>query len=314
MIERTGNPSMSFSSDVKQELLTIENKPCCSFAQSYGFLLFGRSFSASGLSFMTDHAVLAEAYAEALQQLGGGTVEPKRSEAGRYSVTLSDSKRCRRVLSTLGYDGSEYRIRLNFANIRDDCCRAAFIRGAFLACGSVTDPEREYHLELTVGSKSLATDFMKLFDEYNSIDPDQNYSLQPRLSTRGGVYLVYLKDSSSIEDFLAIIGAQNAALKMMNAKVFKDIKNNVNRRVNFETANINRSVNAAVTQIDAIRKIMRYGALGQLPEDMQHLAVLRLEEQEMSLRELGEAMQPPMSRAAVNYRLKKILEFAQQLP
>ena len=191
-------------------------------------------------------------------------------------------------------------------------CR--IVRGVFLACGSVTAPEKEYHLEFSISSKNLAVDFMKLFDAYNDLDAEQTFTLQPRLSARGGVYVVYFKDSTSIEDFLTLTGAQNAALRVMNAKVFKNIKNNVNRRTNFEMANLDRSVNAAAQQVDAIRRILRHNALSLLPEDTAQLALLRMQEQEMSLRELGEAMKPPMSRTAVNYRLKKILEFAKQFP
>lgn len=305
---------MSFSSEVKNEMLSVVNKPCCSFAQSYGFLLFGRSFSLKGVSLMTDYENLARVYEEAVRSLGGKSVRFSRSDAGRYTVLLPPGVDCRRVLSALGYDGSERRTRLNYANLRDECCRAAFIRGVFLACGSVTAPEKEYHLEFSISSKNLAVDFMKLFDAYNDLDAEQTFTLQPRLSARGGVYVVYFKDSTSIEDFLTLTGAQNAALRVMNAKVFKNIKNNVNRRTNFEMANLDRSVNAAAQQVDAIRRILRHNALSLLPEDTAQLALLRMQEQEMSLRELGEAMKPPMSRTAVNYRLKKILEFAKQFP
>ena len=295
-------------------MLSVENKPCCSFAQSYGFLLFGRSFSLRGVSLMTDYEPIALAYEGAVRALGGEKVRLIRSEAGRYTVSLPAGSGCRRVLSRLGYDGSEHRVRLNYGNLRDECCRAAFIRGVFLACGSVTDPEKEYHLEFSISSKNLAMDFMKLFDAYNQLDAAQTFTLQPRLSTRGGVYVVYFKDSTSIEDFLTMTGAPNGALRVMNAKVFKNIKNNVNRRTNFEMANLDRSVNAAAQQVDAIEKILRHHALSSLPDDAAALALLRLREREMSLRELGEAMRPPMSRTAVNYRLKKILELAGQLP
>lgn len=294
-------------------MIAIDNKPCCMFAQSYGFLLFGRAFSAAGISLMTDYNEIADAYADAIRFVCGVDPEIIRSDAGRYSVTVPQGKDCRRLLSAFGYDGSEISTRLNFANIREECCRSAFIRGVFLACGSVTDPEKEYHLEFSVSSRNLAYDFMKIFDEYNSLDPQQSFSLEPRLSIRGGVYVIYFKDSSSIEDFLTVTGAQNAAMQVMGAKIYKNIKNNVNRKVNFETANINRSVNAAYRQVDAIKRLIAENSLGRLPEDVRQLAELRLREPEMSLRELGENMSPPMGRTAVNYRLKKILELADSL-
>lgn len=262
---------------------------------------------------MTDNKELCDSYALACEYISGYLPVSHCSEAGRYSVNISDKKICKKLFNEFGYDGTESRIRINLANIRDDCCRNAFLRGVFLACGSVTDPEKEYHLEFSISGKKLADDFMKLFDEYDSRDPERRVSIIPRLSKRNGVNIVYFKDSSIIEDFLTVTGAQNSSMTLMGAKVYKDIKNNVNRRVNFETANINRSVNAAYAQVAAINKIKEANAMGQLSEDVRALAELRLSEPEMSLRELGENMKPPMPRTAVNYRLKKILDLARSL-
>ncbi len=304
---------MSFSSDVKKEMIAIQNKPCCMFAQSYGFLLYGKTFSSAGISLMTEYREIAEAYSAAVEYIGKFRPAISRSEAGRYTVSVPSGKKSAAIMREFGHDGSPYGVKLNFANIKDDCCRSSFLRGVFLACGTVTSPEKEYHLEFSISNKSLAYSFMKLFDEYNSMDPEKNFSLFPRVAVRNGIYVVYFKDSSSVEDFLTVTGAQNAAMEVMGAKVYKDIKNNVNRKVNFETANINRSVNAAFSQVAAIKKIIDGGALGLLPEDVRTLALLRLDEPEMSLRELGENMTPPMSRTAVNYRLKKILELADRI-
>lgn len=262
---------------------------------------------------MTDNKELADAYSSAIEFISGYVPDLSCSDAGRYTVSVTKKEICKKIFNEFGYDTSERRIRLNLANIREDCCINAFLRGVFLAAGSVTDPEKEYHLEFSIASKNLTDDFMKLFDEYDGRDPDQPINIVPRLSGRNGVNIVYFKDSSTIEDFLTVTGAQNSAMAVMGAKVYKDIKNNVNRRVNFETANINRSVNAAYAQVEAINKIINADKLEQLPDDLKALAQLRFDEREMSLRELGENMNPPLSRTAVNYRLKKIMEYAESI-
>lgn len=305
---------MSFSFDVKQELIAIENKPCCKFAQSYGFLLFGRSFSLSGISLMSDYAQVADAYADAVFSVSGHRVPVTCSRAGKYFVNIPSGRVCRDIFTAFGYDSADYRIRLNHANIRDDCCLVAFLRGVFLACGSVTAPEKDYHLEFSISSKTLTDEFVKLFDVYDNLEPDQSITLRPKIVRRSGTYCVYFRDSSSVEDLLALIGANDAALYMMQTKILKDVKNNVNRKVNFETANIGRSVEAAYVQIEAIRKLEESAQLDGFPPDIRQLAMLRCAEPEMSLRELGSAMRPPMSRSAVNYRMKKLLKAAEELP
>ncbi len=304
---------MSFSYDAKKEMIGSVNKPCCAFAQSYGFLLFGRSFGYGGVSLMTDKKEIADAYADAVRLAAGLEPSVSCSDAGRYTVCLPDANDRRTLLRAFGYEGNELSVRLNHANLRDDCCRAAFIRGAFLACGSVTDPQKEYHLELSVSSMRLTGDFIKLFDAYDGSDPELGFSLIPNRSQRSGMNVIYFNDSTSVEDFLSLVGAQNASMTVMNTKMLKEHRNNVNRRLNFETANIGRSSFASEPQIKAIEKIRRKGGMDALPPDLRRLAEIRADEPALSLRELGEMMDPPLSRTAVNYRLKKIIRFAESL-
>ncbi|MBR5426765.1 MAG: DNA-binding protein WhiA, partial [Clostridia bacterium] len=304
---------LSFSFDAKLEMIGVTNKPCCAFAQCCGFLIFGRSFGRDSISLMTDRKEIASAYADAIVNICGVRPVTTCSEAKRYTVSVPDADDRLRVMRTFGYEGGELSVRLNFANIRDECCRAAFIRGAFLACGSVTDPKKEYHLELSVGSMNLTNDFIKLFDAYDGSDPELDFTLIPNRSQRSGMNVIYFNDSTSVEDFLSLTGAQNAAMQVMNAKMYKAHRNNVNRRFNFETANIDRSSRASEPQIRAIEKIISKKALDELPPDLRRLTELRADEPALSLRELGELMDPPLSRTAVNYRLKKIVQFAQTL-
>ena len=212
---------MSFSFDAKIEMIGKVNKPCCAFAQSCGFLVFGRTFGRDSISLMTDHEEIAAAYADAVRF--AAAVEPVtvRSDAGRYNVSVPTAGDRKKVMRAFGYEGEEMSVRLNFANIGDRCCRAAFIRGAFLACGSVTDPNKEYHLELSVGSMGLTNDFIKLFDAYDGSDPELDFTLVPNRSQRSGMNVIYFNDSTSVEDFLALTGAQ--------ARVFKQIREDLAR-------------------------------------------------------------------------------------
>lgn len=301
---------MSFSFDVKKELIAVESEPCCKFAQSYGFLLFGRRFSASGMGLMSDYKEIVEAYADAVAYVAEIRPTVKQTPAGKYYVDIRSKKTCKKILTAFGYDGTEVRIRINRANLREDCCLQAFLRGAFLACGSVTAPEKDYHLEFSVSGKTLTDDFVKLFDVYDDLEPEQEISMRPKVVLRNGAYSIYFKSSSAVEDLLGLIGATNATLHVIQTKIYKDVKNNVNRKVNFETANIDRSAKASLKQIEGIRLLEKQGLLAGFPEDIIALAKLRCEEPEMSLSELGEAMNPPMSRSAVNYRMKKLLTAA----
>ena len=155
---------------------------------------------------------------------------------------------------------------------------AALLRGAFLACGTLTDPEKDYHLEFVVPYRYISRDLAKLLHEWN---------LAPKQLERKGSHVVYCKDSERIEEILTLMGAQNAALELMGIKMYKDMRNNINRKINFETANISRTANAAAEQVYAIETILEHAGLESLPEELKEIALLRLENPEMSLRELG---------------------------
>lgn len=296
---------MSFSYEVKNEIARIECKDCCQKAESYGLLLFGRFFTPNSISIMTEHGEVARKYADAADSITGVMPAVNSSRSGKFSVNISDKEQKRKILSEYGHEGREIGLRINRANLADECCVAAFIRGVFLACGTVTSPEKEYHLEFSVSFRNLSADLAKLFDEFDE--------LTPKTSLRGGAYMVYFKDSSMIEDVLALIGATNSSLELMSVKIYKDIRNNVNRKVNFENANIDRSVNASRRQISALARIEGTSGIGALPEDLRELASLRLENPEMSLSELGQALSEPLTRSAVNHRLNKIMRIADKL-
>ena len=188
--------------------------------------------------------------------------------------------------------------------VERNCCKQAYIRGAFLAKGSVTNPEKGYHFEIVCDEEEQAQLVMYII---------KGFGLEPKLIQRKKYFVVYMKDGSMIVDILNIMGAHISLMNMENIRILKDMRNSVNRRVNCETANINKTVNAAVKQIEDIKYIEQKRGLKFLPDNLRLLAELRLEEPETPLKELGEKVNPPIGKSGVNHRLRKISEIANEL-
>lgn len=300
---------MSFCGDVKNELADIlPDKLCCRAAQAYGMLEFGHAFTKQDISLQTEQPAVAALYSRlattvcAVEPPEEGTVRRRTLLQTRHFPSPEDR---RRILERFGHSAGDVSVRLNRANVDCEHCARALLRGAFLACGAVTDPQHDYHLEFSVPYYNLSRDLIALLGEVG---------IRAKSVTRSGSYVVYIKESERIEDCLTYLGAQRGALEMMNVKMVKSIRNETNRRLNCENANIDKTVVAAAAQNKALKKIEKQCGLSALPETLQVLAKVRLENPDMSLRELGEAMEPPLSRSGVNHRLQKILTFANSLP
>lgn len=179
----------------------------------------------------------------------------------------------------------------------------AYVRGAFLGAGSINDPEKNYHMEIVTNNEDYA---YELSDLINSM------GFTSKIVLRKNYHVVYLKESEQISDLLAMIGAHKAMFKLQNIKIVKDMRNKVNRIVNCETANLSKTVDAAVKQVENILIIQKTIGISKLPENLQELALLRLENEDISLKELGEKMHPPLGKSGVNHRLKKIEKIADQ--
>lgn len=295
---------MSFSSELKSELANAENlSSCCFHAQVYGLVLFAH-FSKYNFSITTENNDVFSLYLSYLKDYC--EVEPVISETGTKKQTayLKTDKDKEKAFEKFGHTSKEATLRINRANISEECCSAAFLRGVFLSCGTVTDPERGYHLEFVVPYKRLSADLMKFMDELG---------LNPKYIVRKGNHVIYFKDSESIEDILAIMGAANASLYIMNVKIEKDVKNKINRRINFEISNINKTVDAAKLQLEAIEYIEGKCGISALPDNLQKIAELRLENPEASLKDLEQMLDEPISRSGVNHRLGRIVKFAENL-
>ena len=188
--------------------------------------------------------------------------------------------------------------------LKNEECIRAFLRGAFLGGGSISDPEKNYHMEFVTNNEEFSK---SLRDLINSL------GFNSKIVSRKNKYVVYLKESEQISDLLSIIGAHNALLSLQNTKIVKEMRNNVNRLVNCETANLSKTVNAAVRQVENIRLIQDTIGISSLPENLQEIARIREEYEDMTLKELGEMLNPPIGKSGVNHRLRKIEEIANKL-
>lgn len=296
---------MSFSSDVKDELCARSLPACCRAAMTYGMAQAGRAFSEEAVSLQTEHSGVADTYVRLLAEVcGAQQIQRARREGGFHLLSVEDAAQRVAVRTRFGHAGREVALRLNRANFECEDCAAAYLAGAFLACGAMTNPEVGYHLEFHLPHYNLSRDLLALLREL---------SLAPKITNRKGSHVIYFKESEQIEDCLTRMGATGAALELMGVKILKDIRNNANRVTNCESANIDKTVAAAAAQLDAIRRIEQAGALAALPPELRELAQLRRENPEMSLRELGEALSEPLTRSGVNHRLRRIVAFAEEL-
>ena len=299
---------MSFSSEAKKEIAAaLPDKPCCRAAQAYGMLECGHAFSAAEISLQTEQEAIADVYDRLVSRIGD-IPRPARTTLRRrttlHQSAVEEETHRQALLDRFGHSGTEVSLRLNRANLDCEACARAYLRGAFLVCGAVTDPEHDYHLEFSVPQYNLSRDIATLLREWD---------FPAKTATRGGSYVVYIKESERIEDCLTFLGATKASLELMGVKMVKSIRNDTNRRLNFESANMDKTVQAAVAQMNALTRIESTCGLSALPEELQEVARLRMDNPDLSLRDFGALMAPSLSRSGVNHRLQRILRFAENL-
>lgn len=295
---------MSFSTDVKKELAELEvTSPCCLHAQVYGLVLFAH-FTKLDFSVKTENKTVYDLYCKCVEEYLGCRITEKKSGSKVYIAGVESPDDIRRAFGRFGHTEKDMTLRINHANLQNECCISAFLRGAFLACGSIADPEKNYHLEFATSHYRLCKDLITLLGEIN---------LSPKYIRRKGNHIVYFKDSENIEDLLTCIGAQNASLILMNIKIEKDMNNRVNRMVNFDMHNINKTISAAETQKDAIYYIKGSIGLASLPPALREAAELRIKNPEASLSELASLSETSVSRSGMKHRLDRIVELAAEL-
>ena len=290
---------MSFCSHVKDELLNIRLSGCCKPSYIYGFMLFGRSFSINKIALQTGNQNVAKAYAEIIKHTYKADVEITCGGSARptYIAQVTSAADRLKILALIDFGISETVIdRSLFVK---DCCIQSFIRGAFLACGNINDPEKEYRAEFSVKNSALAEDLLLLLSEYG---------INLKKTNRGKSTILYTKDSSVIEDLLTLMGDTARALDFMDTKIMKSVKNNINRARNCDNANISRTVEASIKQRSAIEFLEKTDRLYSLPQELLEVALLRKNNPDATLKELCKISKTPISLSGINHRLKKIME------
>ena len=301
---------MSFSYDTKNELCKLPvQKLCCARAEAYGILLYCNTFNSMEVRIITENPNFAGRLPKLFQRAFSLQFDrrPERIGEGQGKMVfqITERKKLDRIINQLGYDPMQNLVlHINFGLLEESCCRGSFLRGCFFAGGSAIDPLKRYHLELTTSHLQASRELEVLLRESG---------YPPKSVARNGSSVTYFKQSDQIEDFLTLIGAPVAAMEIMSTKLEKGLRNSVNRRLNCDSANLDKAVEAAQSQGEAIRKLQAAGRLMELPDKLQQTAALRLEFPELSLSELAEEFDPPVTKSCLNHRLRKLVELAEGL-
>lgn len=300
---------MSFSNDVKNELSRLEtNEVCCDKAELLGVLRMSGAIVIRGMNigihFSTENAALARRVLQILKSNYQVQTEVvitrsrRLKKNNRYQVRVLPAPQVSIAMTELQLLSMESDLKNPL--LTKQCCKRAFLRGAFLGGGSISRPSSDYHLEMVTGNEDFARSIIKVM---------HTFSMKAKLTDRKNDYIVYLKDGESITNFLRVIGAHNSMMEFEGVRVLKEMRNNVNRRVNCETANLSKVVKAAVRQVNCIKFIDEHMGLSELPQALQDTARLRLEYPDASLNELVE-YSGGIGKSGINHRLKKLQEMA----
>lgn len=312
---------MSFSSEVKEELArAMSPARHCQIAEIAAIVsLCGRvqisEFDEYKLLVHTENAVVARKYYSLLKSAFqiNASILIKRNvylkKTHTYMVKIDDHQQSLKVLRATKLIDNNGEIREELSQIDNmvlqrDCCKRAFIRGAFLAAGSISDPEKNYHFEIVCTNEEKAKQLQEIIN---------TFELDAKIVLRKKYYVVYIKEGAMIVDILNVMEAHVSLMKLENVRILKDMRNSVNRRVNCETANINKTVSAAMKQLEDIQFIQETIGFSELSEGLAEIAKLRLSQPEATLKELGTMLNPPVGKSGVNHRLRKLSNMADDL-
>ena len=300
--------TVSFSGTAKAEICrAFPQKYCCALAECFGILLYCNSFHSQGIKIITESRDFAWILPKLFKKAFNLEFDsyPSLEAPGKLVFQIREPEKIETVMNSFGFDVRDtLALHVNLPIVEEDCCKAAFLRGAFLAGGSVTDPEKGYHMELTTTHQFVARETHALMRE--------TLGFSPKLTARGGGQVLYVKQSEQISDFLTFLGAQVAAMGIMETKLEKDLNNKVNRRCNCDDANTSKVVEAAQEQLSAIRRLRERGILEKLPWKLNQAARARIDNPSASLSELASMMEPPITKPAMNNRMKKLILLAKE--
>ena len=300
--------AVSFSGTAKAEVCrVIPHKRCCALAQCFGILLYCNSFTGENIRIVTESREFAYILPKLFKRAFDIDFDsfPSLEAPGKLIFQIWDPEKIDHIMASFGFDAHEtLALHVNYPMVEEECCKASFLRGAFLAGGSVTDPAKGYHMELTTTHSSVARETYLLMGEV--------MDFYPKTAARGGGQVLYIKQNEQICDYLTYLGAPVAAMGVMEARLEKELNNKVNRRCNCDDANISKVVEAAQEQITAIRTLREHGLLEKLPTKLKEAAIAREENPESSLSELAAMMEPPITKPAMNNRMKKLIQTAKE--
>ena len=300
---------MSFSGEAKAEICRIfPQKHCCALAECFGILLFCNSFGSDGIRIITESAPFATLLPKLFKKAFGLVfdITPEADTPGKMVFQSQKPEKLEEIMAAYGFSAADtLSLHVNLPIVEEECCKAAFLKGVFLAGGSVTDPVKGYHMEVTTTHQSVARETYALMQDV--------LGFYPKTARRGGGQVLYIKQSDQISDFLTFLGAPVAAMGIMEARLEKELNNKVNRRCNCDDANTSKVVEAAQEQLAAIRLLRERCDFSKLPEKIRQAAQAREENPEASLTELASYMEPPITKPAMSHRLKKLVEMAREI-
>lgn len=299
---------MTFSATVKAELCKAPiDRQRIALAEICGMLLFANKFSPREIRITTENADFVQRASRIMKALFGFDFDRRiipSERTKKYSLGIINTEKISVIFDAFGLDSeTSHTVHLNVALVEDDKTRAAFLRGAFLSGGSVIDPEREYHLELVTSHIHLVREVSALLNELE---------ITAKITGRKGNNILYFKDSGEIEDLLTRMGAPVSAMTVMNTKMFKELRNSLNRKNNFEVANISKTADAAGEQIEAINRIEKTIGLDALTPQLYEVAILRRENPEASLSELCKLLGGTVTKSGLNHRIRKLMEISKK--
>lgn len=300
--------ALSFSASAKAETCRMfPQKNCCAMAECFGVLLFCNSFQGDNIKIITESREFAYILPKLFKKAFDLDFDsyPSMASPGKLVFQIWEERKIKTIMEAFGFDPTgNLALHVNLPVVEEDCCKAAFLRGAFLAGGSVTDPGKGYHMEITTTHQSVARETDALLREV--------LGFAPKTASRGGSVVLYLKQSELISDLLTYLNAPLAAMGIMEARLEKELNNKVNRRCNCDDANISKVVEAAQEQLAAIRILRQRGLVEKLPKKLQEALIAREENPSASLGELAAMMEPPITKPAMNNRMKKICGIARE--
>ena len=300
--------TLSFSAAAKAEVCrAFPQKYCCALAECFGILLYCNCFTAESIRIITESREFAHRLPAIFERAFDMEFDifPSLAAPGKLVFQITDPDKIAEIMDAFGFHPQDtLSLHVNLPLVEEDCCKAAFLRGAYLAGGSVTDPEKGYHMEITTTHHAVARETFALIQEV--------MGFAPKIASRGGGQVLYFKQSDLISDYLTYLGAPVAAMGIMEAKLEKELNNKVNRRCNCDDANTSKVVDAAQEQLVAIRTLKVRGTLEHLPVKLLQAAKAREAHPAASLTELAAMMEPPITKPAMNHRLKKLVQMTKE--